>query len=61
MEMLATLGVSLVDMLNALTKKACNALLTTKGMRFPINVILVRIRWHAAYLLSYRHLKEMME
>jgi len=30
-------------------------------MRFPIDVILVCIRWYAAYPLSYRHLKEMME
>jgi putative transposase len=30
-----------------------------KGMRFPIDVILVCIRWYAAYPLSYRHLKEM--
>jgi putative transposase len=32
-----------------------------KGMRFPIDVILVCIRWYAAYPLSYRHLEEMME
>ena len=36
-------------------------MLSFKGMRFPIDVILVCIRWHAAYPLSYRHLKEMME
>jgi len=30
-------------------------------MRFPIDVILVCIRWYAAYPLSYRHLKEMMQ
>ncbi len=30
-------------------------------MRFPIEVILVCIRWYAAYPLSYRHLEEMME
>ncbi|MDB5744192.1 MAG: family transposase [Polaromonas sp.] len=36
-------------------------MLTTKGMRFPIDVILVCIRWYAAYPLSYRHLEEMME
>jgi putative transposase len=29
-------------------------------MRFPIDVILVCIRWYAAYPLSYRHLEEMM-
>ena len=36
-------------------------MLATKGMRFPIDVILVCIRWYAAYPLSYRHLEEMME
>jgi putative transposase len=30
-------------------------------MRFPIDVILVCIRWYADYPLSYRHLEEMME
>jgi transposase-like protein len=36
-------------------------MLNTKGMRFPLEVILVCIRWYAAYPLSYRHLEEMME
>jgi transposase-like protein len=36
-------------------------MLNTKGMRFPLEVILVSIRWYAAYPLSYRHLEEMME
>ena len=36
-------------------------MLATKGMRFSIDVILVCIRWYAAYSLSYRHLEEMME
>jgi hypothetical protein len=36
-------------------------MLKFKDMRFPIDVILVFIRWDAAYPLSYRHLKEMME
>jgi len=36
------------------------AMLSFKGMRFPINVILVCIRWYAAYPLSYRHIEEMM-
>ena len=36
-------------------------MLNTKGMRFPIDVILVCIRWCAAYPLSYRHLEEMMQ
>jgi len=29
-------------------------------MRFPIDVILVCIRWYSAYPLSYRHLEEMI-
>ena len=33
----------------------------TKGMRFPIDVILVCIRWYAACPLSHRHLKEIMQ
>jgi putative transposase len=36
-------------------------MLNFKGMRFPIDVILVCIRWYPAYPLSYRHLKEMMQ
>jgi len=36
-------------------------MLATKGMRFPLDVILVCIRWYAAYPLSYRHLEEMMQ
>ena len=36
-------------------------MLNTKGMRFPVDVILVCIRWYAAYPLSYRHLEEMMQ
>ena len=36
-------------------------MLATKGMRFPIDVILVCIRWYTAYPLRYRHLEEMME
>jgi transposase-like protein len=31
-----------------------------KGMRFPKEIILVCIRWYAAYALSYRNLEEMM-
>jgi transposase-like protein len=30
-------------------------------MRFPVDVILVCIRWYVAYPLSYRHLEEMMQ
>ena len=36
-------------------------MLNTKGLRFPIEVILVCIRWYAAYPLSYRHMEEIME
>ena len=31
-----------------------------KRMRLLIDVIVVRVRWCAAYPLSYRHLEEMM-
>jgi hypothetical protein len=33
-------------------------MLSTKGMRFPIDVILACIRWYAAYPLRYRHLED---
>ena len=36
-------------------------MLNFKGMRFPIDVILVCLRWYVAYPLSYRHLEEMMQ
>ena len=36
-------------------------MLDIKGMRFPIDVILMCIRWYVAYPLSYRHVEEMME
>ena len=36
-------------------------LLDIKRMRFPLDIILVCIRWYAAYPLSYRHLEEMMQ
>ena len=36
-------------------------MLDIKRVRFPIDVILVCIRWYAAYPLSYRHLEEMMQ
>jgi transposase-like protein len=36
-------------------------MLSFKGMRFSIDVILVCIRWYAGYPPSYRHLEEMME
>ena len=36
-------------------------MLNVKGVRFPIDVILVCIRWSVAYALSYRDLEEMME
>ena len=34
-------------------------MLSMKGMRFPKEIILVCIRWYAAYALSYRILEEM--
>ena len=36
-------------------------MLNLKGMRFPIDVILVCIRWYVVYPLSYRHLEEIMQ
>ena len=36
-------------------------MLKMKGMRFPKEIILVCIRWYAAYALSYRNLEEMMQ
>ena len=36
-------------------------MLATQGMRFPIDIILVCIRWYTAYPLSCRHLEEMMQ
>jgi len=36
-------------------------MLNTKGMRFPIDVILVCIRRYAGYPLSHRHLEEIMQ
>ena len=36
-------------------------MLNFKGICFPIDVILICIRWYMAYPLSYRHLEEMME
>ena len=36
-------------------------MLKMKGMRFPKELILVCIRWYAAYALSYRNLEEMMQ
>lgn len=36
-------------------------MLNFKGVRFPIDLILVCIRWYVAYPLSYRHLEEMMQ
>ena len=36
-------------------------MLNLKGMRFPIDIIPVCIRWHMAYPLSYRRLEEMMD
>ena len=36
-------------------------MLKMKGMRFPKKIILVCIRWYAAYALSYQTLEEMMQ
>ena len=36
-------------------------MLNTKRMRFPLDIILVCIRWYVAYPLSYRHIEEMLE
>jgi putative transposase len=36
-------------------------MLSFKGMRLPAAVILICIRWYAAYPLSYRHLEEIMD
>lgn len=36
-------------------------MLEMKGMRFPKEIILLCIRWYAAYPLSYRNLEEMMQ
>jgi putative transposase len=35
-------------------------MLSFKGMRFPTDVVLLCIRWYAAYPLSYRHIEEML-
>ena len=36
-------------------------MLDIKKIRFPLDIILVCIRWYAAYPLSLRHLEEMMQ
>jgi len=36
-------------------------MLDIKRMRFPLDVILMCIRWYVAYPLSYRHVEEMMK
>jgi putative transposase len=38
-----------------------STMLNTKGRRFSIDLILVCIRWYAAYPLSYCHLEDMRE
>ena len=35
-------------------------MLDTKRIRFSLDIILICIRWYAAYSLSYRNLEEMM-
>jgi putative transposase len=37
------------------------AMLKMKGIRFPKKIILLCIRWYAAYPLSYRNLEEMIQ
>ena len=32
-----------------------------KGAHFPQDIILMCVRWYAAYPLSYRHVDELME
>ena len=41
-------------------KKRRLDMLDTKRMQFPLDVILICVRWYAAYPLSYRNLEEMM-
>ena len=36
-------------------------MLKMKWMRFPKEIILLCIRWYAAYQMSYRNLEEMMQ
>ena len=36
-------------------------MLKMKGLRFPKEIILLCIRWYAAYPLSYRNLEEMVQ
>ena len=36
-------------------------MISFKRMRFPIDVVLVCVRWYVAYPLSYRQLEEMMQ
>ena len=36
-------------------------MLSFKGMRFPVDVILVCMRWYVAYSVRYRHIEELME
>ena len=36
-------------------------MLDTKWLKFPLEVILMCIRWYAAYPLSYRHVEELMK
>ena len=47
--------------LRTLLIKVFPDMLNTKRMRFPLDIILVCIRWYAAYPLSYRHIEEIME
>lgn len=47
-------------MLNGFQNEQRRKMLDSKGMRFPLDVILMCIRWYVAYPLSYRHVEEMM-
>ena len=48
-------------MLTAEIQRLGRAMLKMKGMRFPKEIILLCVRWYAAYPLSYRNLEEMMQ
>ncbi len=37
------------------------AMLSFRGMRFPIEVIVVCVWWYVAYQMNYRHSEAMME
>ena len=47
--------------MNCAAESRMNRHAQLREMRFPIDVILVCIRWYAAYPLSYRHVEKSME